>query len=257
MIGVIGGMGVFAGTDLVDKINAATVAVSDQSYLPVALLSVPDIPDRSAFALGDRLGINPGEVVRPLVDKLVQIGCTVCGVACNTFHLDVIFDHIAGRQDVEVVNIVSETARQLGEHVREVGDVVVLGTRGTMQLGLYDRALKERGLTVRSLSDEGTESVSLAIRDVPRGLKHQALRPTDFALGNVLSAIDEAIALGASSVVLGCTELPFVLRSESALQELRQRDVMIVDPTTLLARALVRLQDSTKLAAGSWSVDLH
>ena len=54
IIGVIGGMGPYAGLDLVRKIFDQTQAALDQEYLPVALLSYAHrIEDRSAFLFGE------------------------------------------------------------------------------------------------------------------------------------------------------------------------------------------------------------
>ncbi len=256
MIGIIGGMGVYAGTDLVDKVSEMTIAAGDRDYLPVALLSYPDIPDRSAFALGSGDGINPGVIVNELIDKLVILGCTVCGVACNTFHMESIFRHVAERSDILMLNIVDETAAMLGAHQSEVGTVAVLGTQGTVRLGLYETALSAHEVAQVPLPESAIIRVSNAIRDVPGGLKVQALMPSDSAVANVIAGVQDAVASGADTVVLGCTELPFILRSEQARRQLGKIPVSIVDPGILLARALVRSYAPTKLAAGSWRVNI-
>lgn len=50
IIGVVGGMGTYAGIDLLRKIADNTGAVKDQEHLPVAMLSLPDkILDRSEY----------------------------------------------------------------------------------------------------------------------------------------------------------------------------------------------------------------
>lgn len=41
MIGIVGGIGPFAGKDLLEKIFANTFANSDQEHLDVVLLSMP------------------------------------------------------------------------------------------------------------------------------------------------------------------------------------------------------------------------
>ena len=54
LIGIVGGVGPYAGLDLAEKIFDQTDARSDQEHLPVALLSIlGEIEDRTAFILGN------------------------------------------------------------------------------------------------------------------------------------------------------------------------------------------------------------
>ena len=250
-------MGVYAGTDLVDKISAATVALNDQDYLPVMLLSLPDrIPDRSAFALGADTSVNPGEVVAAQVKVLAAAGCRICGIACNTFHLDRMYQHVRQVEDVDLVSIVDTTCLVLESNTSDVGAVAVLGTRGTMNLGLYESRLRDLGVPTVPVPTTVADKVSEAIRAVPNGLKIQALRPSREAVENVVQAVEGCREVGADTVVLGCTELPFVLRDETARRRLAMTGLKIVDPAQLLARELVRRFAPSKLAAGSWHVAL-
>ena len=41
MIGIVGGVGSYAGIDLIKKVYDLTEATSDQEHLPVSMLSVP------------------------------------------------------------------------------------------------------------------------------------------------------------------------------------------------------------------------
>ena len=51
-IGVVGGVGPFAGTDLVNKIFRHTKAVRDQDHINLIMTSCPSlIPDRTDFLL--------------------------------------------------------------------------------------------------------------------------------------------------------------------------------------------------------------
>lgn len=254
MIGVIGGMGVYAGTDLVDKISASTVASSDQDHVPIVLLSDPRIPDRSNFLLSDLTDdANPGELVDELIGRLETVGCTVCAVACNTFHAGAIWESLRMRTGIRILNIVDETVRTLADNRDVVGSVAVLGTVATMQFGLYSAALAESDIPRVTLSETATSKVSEAIRNVPDGLKQQALRPTDYASLLVIDAIDEAVRFGAQTVLLGCTELPLILRNEVARRELAARKISLVDPTTQLARALIRTFAPEKLRDAAWN----
>jgi aspartate racemase len=53
MIGIVGGVGPYAGLDLLRKVYDNTVAGKDQDHLDVVMISVPAaIPDRTAYLLG-------------------------------------------------------------------------------------------------------------------------------------------------------------------------------------------------------------
>ncbi|RPI41687.1 MAG: aspartate racemase, partial [Bacteroidetes bacterium] len=53
MIGIVGGMGPYAGLDLLRKIYDNTLAGSDQEHLDTILISLSSrIPDRTEYLLG-------------------------------------------------------------------------------------------------------------------------------------------------------------------------------------------------------------
>lgn len=93
-IGIVGGVGPYAGLDLTRKIFDQTKASSDQDYLSVALLSIPQqIEDRTSFLLG-QTNINPANAISKIIRKLEQIGVGVAGIPCNSVHSPRIFDGI-------------------------------------------------------------------------------------------------------------------------------------------------------------------
>ena len=47
MIGIVGGMGPYAGLDLVQKIFDHTRAKTDQSHIPVSMISIPSLRSAS------------------------------------------------------------------------------------------------------------------------------------------------------------------------------------------------------------------
>ena len=86
MIGVIGGMGPYAGLDLVEKIFAETIASTDQDHVPVAMLSCPaSITDRSAFLLG-KSAENPANAIAEVALRLERSGAAIAGMPCNSAH---------------------------------------------------------------------------------------------------------------------------------------------------------------------------
>ncbi len=92
IIGIVGGVGPFAGLDLQHKILEQTAAARDQDHLPVISVSWPGpIPDRTEFLLG-RVAENPAYPILNQLRLLAGAGATVAGVPCNSAHAPAIFD---------------------------------------------------------------------------------------------------------------------------------------------------------------------
>ncbi|MCA9968087.1 MAG: aspartate/glutamate racemase family protein, partial [Anaerolineales bacterium] len=81
-IGLIAGVGPFAGADLFNKILEETVAAKDQDHLTVLSLSGPsEILDRTEYLLG-KVAENPGHALARQLRRLAQAGAEVIGVPC-------------------------------------------------------------------------------------------------------------------------------------------------------------------------------
>jgi len=239
MIGIVGGAGPFAGVDLARKVCEETFARRDQEHLPFALLSTPEqIGDRTAFLLGESV-VNPGEAIAGVVLALEQLGCTVVGLPCHTAHAPAILDvmHAAlARHGAKVcfVNMVDETAHHLGGRFAPRTKIGVLSTVGTQRAAMYPAALGAAGFDVVTLPEPRLdELVHRAIYDPTDGIKVTGAPVGARVRRDMVQAIGELRLAGARAVVLGCTELPL------AVPEAELDGLPIVDPTRLLARALI------------------
>lgn len=240
IIGIVGGIGPYAGLDLNRKVFEQTSATRDQEHLSVLMLSWPrQIPDRSAFLLGQSAEDPTAGIVHCL-QVLEAAGATVAGIACNTAHAPRIFDAvIAGLRDagssIEVVNMVREVAAFLRSYYPDVKCVGVLGTDGTIRANAYPEALREEGIaTVYPDPDVQHGLVHPAIYDPEYGIKAQSDPVTEKARAHVYAAARHMIEdKGGDALVLGCTELPLVV------QERRLYGKPVIDPTLILARALI------------------
>ncbi len=94
MIGIVGGIGPYAGTDLLIKVFNNTLAETDQEHLDAVLLSMPSmIDDRTGYLIGE-IKNNPAIAIAKVIKKLEAIGATVTGIPCNTAHAKKIFTKI-------------------------------------------------------------------------------------------------------------------------------------------------------------------
>ena len=240
MIGVVGGVGPYAGLDLMRKICDQTLATTDQDHLPVVMLSLPaKIEDRTRFLLGET-ATNPAQALAEIVLALERAGATVVGIPCNTAHAPAIFgvllDTLAGAgSTVQMVHMLDEVAAHLREQHPDVESVGVLSTTGTQRTGLYPSLLAPHGIAALAPPDDVQEGlVHPAIYDPDYGIKAQASPVSVRARRDLMAVAEGLIGRGAEAIILGCTELPI------ALPEPNIGTVPLIDPTLVLARALIR-----------------
>lgn len=236
MIGVLGGMGPQAGIDLASKIVANTLATCDQDHIPTLLFGDPLIPDRTEFLFG-KSNVNPAESMIQAVKHMAAAGASVIGVACNTAHSPPIFDLFQREINqalplVTLYHLIDETMKGILTHFPEVKRVGILSTTATYKFRLYDDALIQHNLEpIRPLD---IESLGNAIFDPYLGIKACSSPVTESARHWVEESVDSTIRQGAEAVILGCTELPL------ALPAALRAGVPLIDPSTFLARALIR-----------------
>ncbi len=238
VIGVLGGMGPFAGLDLVSKVLSETIAGSDQDHLPVALLSYGHtIQDRSAYVLG-RIEENPGIAIAAVAIKLDRLGATVAGMSCNSAHMPPIFDVLmerlrSGGHRIRILHLIHETIRHVQVALPRARRIGPLSTLGTFRQGVYEKAIKAAGLEPVMPTEEVQDRVvHRAIYDPTFGIKAQSSPVTARASEMVRDAMKHLRERGAEIIILGCTELPLAVEDIS--------DPTIVDPARALARALIR-----------------
>lgn len=240
VIGVIGGMGPYAGLDLVRKIFDLTDARKDQEHYSVALLSFPGrIRDRSTF-LFEKSGDNPADAIADIALELDAIGAVAAGIPCNTAHAAPIFDVILRRLEeggagMKLLHMIRETAGYINRETEGLERIGILSTLAVCRLGLYDGPLVRHGFEP-ILPDENVQEniVNRTIFDPTYGIKAQANPVSAIARQSLMNAIEHLKEKGAQAVILGCTELPL------AVPEKEIESLPIIDPTEILARALIR-----------------
>lgn len=248
VIGVVGGLGPFAGLDLVRKILRHTAARKDQEHLPLMLCSFPGkVPERPTFLLGQS-SENPGDAIGDIMCRLARGGAEVIGMPCNTAHSPGILDRALEKlyrtsPEIRFISII----RSAVEHIRALqpagGPVGLMGTEATLRTGLYQNALAEAGLEAVIPDGEDCELMQKAISDTRFGIKAFSDPVTQEARTALLSVAQRLIAeKHVSLLLLGCTEIPL------AVTETLFQDIPVVDATDALARELVRASCPERLA---------
>lgn len=240
IIGIVGGLGPYAGYDLMRKIFRWTKASSDQEHLPIMLHSFPGwIPERPAFLLGQAKE-NPGEDIGGIMAQLAENGARVIGMPCNTAHspriLNVALERLHNTGlDVTFVSIIESAVRQAQKLCPNGGRIGLMGTVATLQTHLYQDALVKAGLEPVLPDEEDRNLVQRAISDPEFGVKALS-DPVSPKARQILLDTARHLVEGkhVSVVLLGCTEIPVAI-TESSLW-----DIPVVDATSALARELIR-----------------
>ncbi len=121
-------------------------------------------------------------------------------------------------------------------------NIGVLCTTGTYKTRVYQNILAQKGHRVILPDKVIQESiVHKAIYDPKNGIKARSAPVSTVAKKESSKAINYLQLEGAEAIVLGCTEIPLAI-TEKIIGE-----TVIIDPTLILARALVREVKPNKL----------
>lgn len=223
ILGVLGGMGPLASAQFMLRLTLLTPAERDQDHVPAVLWSDPRVPDRT---LAMRGGADPLPALVRGLCGLEAAGCGAVALPCNTAHGWI--DGMRAATRLPILHIVDAAAEELGRLRITPGRVGVMGTAGTLAMGLYQRPLERQGWTVLLPSnDEMGRLVSPAIALVKANRVAEAYAP-------LAEAAELLSRRGARAVVLGCTEIPLGMQAGPAL------DMPVVDTIDALALAAIR-----------------
>ncbi|QSW89777.1 MULTISPECIES: aspartate/glutamate racemase family protein [Flavobacterium] len=154
-------------------------------------------------------------------------GAEAIVLCANTMHL--IADKLQDAIKLPVIHIAVETAVEIQkQNLKKVG---LLGTKFTMELDFFKNKLAEKGIeTIIPTSEEDKDFIHYTIfEELGRGIV------TDETKKRYLEIANELIKNGAEGIILGCTEIPLVIKTEDL-------SVPIFDTTLIHAKAAVEFQ---------------
>mgnify|MGYP003681902074 CR=1 FL=1 len=222
VIGILGGMGPEATVDLFRRIIRATPAEKDQDHIRVIVDSNPKIPDRTAAIMG--VGPSPLLEVTKTAKNLEKAGADLIIIPCNTAHY--YYEELKRSVGISILNMVELTAQTIKKAFPNVKKVGLIGTTGTVIVGIYDQALERTGVKVIYPPEELQDKVMEAIYG---NIKAGRILKGKKIIGNVAAHL---IQEGAEILICGCTEVSLVLKSKNI-------PVPVVDPLQILAKTAV------------------
>jgi len=199
-LGILGGMGPAASAEFVTRLIKQTPATTDQEHIPFVLWNEPRIPDRSR-AMQD--GNNaPLLWLLQGIQALKTVGCDRVVIPCNSAHF---WYNDMAKMGVPIIHIVDSIADQLRELALNNTTIGIMGTKGTIEHGLYQNRLAQQGWTC--IVPDRAE-MDFFVQPAIDLIKAGKIRESQLLL---MKTIHSLIDRGAQAIVLGCTELPLAI----------------------------------------------
>lgn len=246
-IGIVGGVGPFAGLDLFKKIFNLTRASADQMHLDVLLHSLPSqISDRTAFLTGME-DTNPAEGLFKVIRTLEASSADIIGIPCNTSHADEIWLQLYAEvcerfPGLILVNMIAEVGVRLSADLAPGSKVGIMATTGTVHCDVYGKNIQLQGMVpVYPDMDVQKEYIQVAIYNEEYGIKAYSDPVTSEARESLERGLDNLVGKGVDAIILGCTEIPLCITEDV------YKDIALYDSTLILAHKLIELAAPDKL----------
>lgn len=221
-LGILGGMGPAASAEFITRLVAQTPASHDQEHIPFVLWNEPRIPDRStAMQAGNN---QPLLWLLQGIQALKTVGCDHIVIPCNSAHFW--YDDMA-KMGVPITHIVDSIADQLRALDIENTTVGIMGTKGTIEQGIYQTRLAQQGWTC--IVPDRAE-MDFFVQPAIDFIKAGKIMESQLLLMKVIHSL---IDRGAKAIVLGCTELPLSIKIT------QEEDTPIVNSIDSLVQAVL------------------
>jgi aspartate racemase len=174
-------------------LNSAKIMLSSFNYAEINLLNKKD----------DHAGVY--KLVLDVAQKLKK--CSVdCIVLCaNTLHQYV--EELEKETGLEVVHIADATAKEIRKN--NISRIGLLGTRLTMEMDFYTKRLQNQGIESVVPQKPAREFIHNAIMN--ELLKEEFKEETKTKFLKIISDLEKQ---GAQGIVLGCTEIPLLIKQK-------------------------------------------
>ncbi|CDL80109.1 aspartate/glutamate racemase family protein [Xenorhabdus cabanillasii] len=201
IIGILGGMGPAATVDAMEKIIKNTSANCDQEHIPVIAISFPDIPDRTENILSG--GKSPLKQILAALRILEDAGAQYIIMPCNTAHYW--YDELKAETKVPFLNMIDITCNKV---VSEgMNNIAILATTGTIKAELYQNRLKKENINFVIPGDIQQGIIMESILAYKSGDEERAYQ----LLKSIISQLKD---IGVENFILGCSEIPIILRGD-------------------------------------------
>ena len=223
-LGIIGGIGPESTIAYYRLLIASYRNLRPDGSAPAILINSLDVMKLLDFMEANRLDAV-AEYLLDGVQKLARAGCHFVIIAANTPHI--VFDEVQQRSPIPLISIVEATCTEAKK--RGIGKAGLLGTRFTMQARFYSDVFSRLGIALLMPNED--EQVYIHEKYVGELLQDRFLPRTRERLLEIIGRMKEQEQIEA--VILGGTELPLLLREETAF------GIPLLDTTQIHVQAAV------------------
>ncbi|WP_298420057.1 aspartate/glutamate racemase family protein [uncultured Kordia sp.] len=151
--------------------------------------------------------------------SLENAGADCILICANTMHLTI--EAVRKNVSIPVIHIAEATAEKI--IAKELKTVALLGTKYTMEKDFYKDILTSFGIKTLIPNDEDRDEIHRVIYDeLSKGELNSSSKQ------HYLAVIDRMQKAGAEGIILGCTEIPLLIKQEDVA-------VPVFDTTTIHA----------------------
>jgi aspartate racemase len=223
-IGLIGGMSWESSVDYYRIINEETRNILGGSHSSKCLMysfdfhEIEELQNKNSWE----------ELTKEMVlqaDNLKKAGADFIVICTNTMHI--MAPDIEKRTGLKVLHIADVTGEEIKR--KSIGKVALLGTKFTMEGSFYKKVLKDKhDIDVVIPNDEDREVIhNIIYNELVRGIIKDDSRQ------KYIKIIDKLVDKGAEGVVLGCTEIPLLIKQKDV-------SISIFNTTEIHSKAAVR-----------------
>ncbi len=146
------------------------------------------------------------EIMIDICSKLEGAGCSAIVICSNSMHK--IAENIEKKIKIPLIHVVDATAKVI--IAKKVNKVGLLGTKFTMEGGFYKERLKNKYNIVTMIPDQEERDYihKIIYNELAQNI---LLNPTK---QRILEIIENLKFQGATGIILGCTELPLLIKSK-------------------------------------------
>ena len=174
-------------------LNSAKIMLSSFNYAEIDLLNTK----------GDHAGVY--KLVLDAAQKLKKCSVDCIVICANTLHQYV--EELERETGLKVVHIADATAKEIRKN--NISRIGLLGTRLTMEMDFYKKRLSQLGIESLVPAKPEREFIHNAIMNELLKEEFKAETKAEF-----LKIINDLEQRGAQGIVLGCTEIPLLIKQE-------------------------------------------
>jgi len=174
-------------------LNSAKIILSSFNYAEIDALNKKE----------DHGGVY--NLVLDAAQRLKKASVDFIIICANTMHQYV--DALEQETGLKIVHIADATAKEIKK--KNISKIGLLGTRFTMEMDFYTKRLSQSGIDSLVPEKPDREFIHNAIMN--ELLKEEFKEKTKAKFLNIISDLE---SLGAQAIVLGCTEIPLLIKQK-------------------------------------------